>query len=150
MQNLTSTGFLTCVALQALLLLVCSEGMGVQRDQDVICIDIYRYRYTHWLYNLHARLYIALYQSHPAAVCKTSLDLITCKRIFTASNDKYIMKRKSLAMAQAVIRNANEEMLGDDSSLPSLCTPKLSWLQVEISLGHQSEDGCVATWILFR
>lgn len=38
-------GVLTCVALQALLLLICSEGMGVQRDQDVTCI--YIYRYTH-------------------------------------------------------------------------------------------------------
>lgn len=48
-------------------------------------------------------------------------------------------------MAQAVIRSANQETLGDDLSLPSLCTPKLSWLQVEILLGHRNEDGCVAT-----
>lgn len=64
-------------ALQApLLLIICSEGMGVQRNEDVICI--YIFIYTHQLYNLHARLYIALYQFHPTAACKTSLDLITC------------------------------------------------------------------------
>lgn len=33
-------------ALQApLLLIICSEGMGVQRNEDVICIYIYIYLY---------------------------------------------------------------------------------------------------------
>lgn len=41
-------------------------------------MQIHIFIYTHQLHNLHARLYIALYQFHPPAACSTSLDLITC------------------------------------------------------------------------
>lgn len=107
--------------------------MGVQRNEDVTCI--YIFMNTHQLYNLHARLYIALYQFHPTAACKTSLDLITCWRIFAALNGKYIIKKKSLAMAQATIRSANYKTWGEthlcQAHLPRM-HPKTSWLQVEI------------------
>lgn len=75
--------------------------------------------YPHQLYNLHVRLYIALYQFHPTAACRTSLDLITCWKIFTASNGRYIIKKKSLAMAQAAFRSAKYKKLGDDLFLSS-------------------------------
>lgn len=123
--------------------------MGVERNEDVTCI--YIFICTHQLYNLHARLYIALYQFHPTAACRTSLDLITCWKIFSAANGRYIIKKKSLAMAQATFRSANCKMLVDDlflSRLFATCAPQTA-LAAGGNIVRLSEGGWLCSHLKF-